>query len=174
MPAAERPSRVRGDRVSLAAARPDQLEADWLDEAAQAIAGRAEPCPLAARAADGDAIWWVRAETPRGRARVGAVAGRVAAVDGSACLIWTWLAVSAEWRGYGYGGAAVPLVERAGRRMGAGSVLAPLPPDNGVALYFWLRLGYVPEAALRPPPAARPTGVAEDALWMRREIGSGR
>ena len=160
--------------MSLSAASAERLGAGWLEEAARAIAGRGEPCPLAARAADGDAIWWLQAETPGGQATVGAAAARFVAAAGAACMVWTWLAVSGEWRGYGYGGASVPLLERAAGRMGAESALAPLPPDNGIALYFWLRLGYVPDASLRPPPAARPAGVADGALWMRREIGSGR
>ena len=102
------------------------------------------------------------------------MAGRVAEIAGGRCLVWSWLAVAGEWRGYGFGGAAVPLLERAAARRNAVEAVAPLPPDNGIALYFWLRLGYVPDAELRPPEAARPAGVAGDALWMRRRIGGAR
>ena len=168
------PERVRGERASLAAIRGDAPDAAWLEEAARAVAGRGEPCPLADRIADGDQAWWIRAETPRGREAVGAVAGRMAEIAGARCLVWSWLAVAGEWRGYGYGGAAVPLLERAAARRNAVEAVAPLPPDNGIALYFWLRLGYVPDAGLKPPEAARPAGVAGDALWMRRRIGGAR
>lgn len=165
-----RPRRLKGGRVSLAAVGPGELEAEWLPEAAQAIAGRAEPCRLEDRIAEGDQAWWIRAETPRGPEVVGAAAGRLAEVDGATRLVWSWLAVAAEWRGYGYGGASVPLLERAAARQNAVEAVAPLPPDNGIALYFWLRLGYVPDAGLRPPEAARPAGAAGDALWMRRRM----
>ena len=170
MSGALRPRRAASGRVSLAAVRTGELEADWLAEAAQAVAGRAEPCPLEDRIADGDQAWWIRAETPRGAEVVGAVAGRLAEIDGAPRLVWSWLAVAAEWRGYGYGGAAVPLLERAAARQNAVEAVAPLPPDNGIALYFWLRLGYVPDAGLKPPEAARPAGAAGDAVWMRRRM----
>ena len=59
-------------------------------------------------------------------------------------LVWSWLAVAADWRGFGYGGAAVPIVERAAMRLGATSGRALVPASNGIGLYFWLRLGYRP------------------------------
>lgn len=145
------------------------LAADWLDEAGQAVAGRGAPCHLQARIDDGDVAYWIYAEDEDRRA-VGAVSGRVTQLGGSAVLIWTWLAIAAEWRHFGYGGASVPLFERTAQMLGAETALVPLPPDNGVALYFWLRLGYVP---LRDPdllPADRPDAVPADAIWMQRSL----
>ena len=144
----------------------DPLNAPWLAEAAQAIAGRAAPCELSARLEAGDAGWWIEAETPAGRRIVGALSGRSV----GRCAVWTWLAAAAEWRHYGFGGAAVPLFEQAVRVGGAARAAAPLPRDNGVALYFWLRLGYAP---LREPllsPGEVPPGVSADAVWMVREL----
>jgi len=89
---------------------------------------------------------------------------------GSQALIWTWLAIDARWRAFGYGGAAVPLLEQAAHQAGAQLALAPLPPDNGVALYFWLRLGYTPLRSVAVDPDDRPKGVAPDALWMQRPL----
>ena len=174
------PDRASDGRVSLTRIRGEAVDAPWLAEAAQAIAGRSEPCPLNARLAAGDAAahaahsahaaWWIRAEIDGERQIVGALSGQIA----GARAVWTWLAVAAEWRHYGFGGAAVPLFERAARRLGAIQALAPLPRDNGVALYFWLRLGYVPQRApaldYALDEAELPPGIAPDAVWMRRPL----
>ncbi|MYE05966.1 MAG: GNAT family N-acetyltransferase [Chloroflexi bacterium] len=140
-----------------------------MEEAAQAIAGRADPCRLQDRLNDGDQGWWIIGD---GQV-VGALCSRLADLNSpvaSKAVIWTWLAIDARWRAYGYGGASVPLLERAAREAGASIALTPLPPDNGVALYFWLRLGYTPlrSVTLRSPDW--PDGVAPDALWMRRPL----
>ena len=160
------PDRIAGEQISLTRIRADAADAPWLEEAAQALAGRGEPCPLNARLESGDAGYWIRAETPNGPELVGALSGRIVGER----AVWTWLAAAAQWRHYGFGGAAVPLFERAAQQSGAREALVPLPRDNGVALYFWLRLGYVP--ARSPSLAADnlPPGVAPDAVWMRRPL----
>ena len=95
-----------------------------------------------------------------GRAGVaGALAARIDSSD--AGLIWTWLAVGAEWRALGLGGAAVPLLERVAVRLGARAARVTVPARNGVALYFWLRLGYQVRAAA-PWPLER------GGSWMVR------
>ncbi len=165
---------VEGDRASIApfdrdAGDGDVVEADWIDEAAQAIAGRASPCLLQDRLDDGDLGWWIRGDG----AIVGALCGKIvnlADPAASKALIWTWLAIDAKWRAYGYGGAAVPLFEQAAQQAGATVALAPLPPDNGVALYFWLRLGYTPVREVDVDQGDVPTGVSRDALWMQRPL----
>ena len=162
------PAQIRGPQVSLQAVQAEAIAADWLEEAAQAIAGRAAPCPLQARLDEGDAVFWIH-PLEQDSGAVGALSGRLADADGSRILIWTWLAIDAHWRHYGYGGASIPLFEDAARELGAVSAHVPLPSDNGVALYFWLRLGYVPD---RAPvlPRDLPAGVAADAIWMRRSL----
>ncbi len=165
------PVQVEGERATIRRFEGDVVEADWLEEAAQAIAGRAEPCRLQDRLDDGDQGWWILGDGQI----VGALCGKLADASSpvrSRALIWTWLAIDARWRAYGFGGAAVPLLEQAAQQIGATTALTPLPPDNGVALYFWLRLGYTP---LRSTPVNRgdwPTGVVPDALWMQRPFDS--
>ena len=160
------PERVADERVSISRMRGEAVDAPWLEEAAQAIAGRAEPCHLNARLESGDAGYWIGAETTDGQQIVGALSGRLAGDN----VIWTWLAVDADWRAFGFGGAAVPVFEQAAARLGAVRALVPLPRDNGVALYFWLRLGYVHERSPGVAPADIPPGVAPTSIWMRREF----
>ena len=64
----------------------------------------------------------------------------------------------------GYGGVAVTLIERAAKRGGLldGRVLAPA--NNGVALYFWLRLGYRPLADAAWPKPCEGTWMSRTAL----------
>jgi GNAT superfamily N-acetyltransferase len=55
-----------------------------------------------------------------------------------------WLALAAEQRGWGYGSEAVRQFEA---RHKAASFLAQIAARNGLALYFWLRMGYRPARA---------------------------
>ncbi|MCY3567175.1 MAG: hypothetical protein OXH38_01000 [Chloroflexi bacterium] len=163
------PTAVRGERAAIVPFADSNATGDWFEEAAQAIAGRREPCRIELRLAGGDQGWWIMADDEH----VGALCARLGvsgATPGSRAVIWTWLAVEARWRAYGYGGAAVPLLEAAACAAGATVALAPLPPDNGVALYFWLRLGYTPLRSVEVQADDWPAGVARDALWMQRSL----
>ena len=170
MEAAQWPQRVEGERTSLVRFA-EEPAAGWLAEAAQAIAGRAAPCRLEDRLAAGDVGWWIEGDGERVGALCGQLAPMTAETDDVA-LVWTWLAIAARWRAYGFGGAAVPLLEAAAAGLGASTALVPLPADNGVAFYFWLRLGYTP---IRTAPIAdpdRPAGLPADALWMTRPLST--
>ncbi len=173
--AATWPKVITGERASIRQMDAQTIDADWLDEAAQAIAGRGTPCRLRDRLDDGDQGWWILGENGESDTVVGALCGKLIAPTDSVtgrALVWTWLAIDARWRAYGYGGLAVPLLEQAAARLGATLALTPLPADNGVALYFWLRLGYVP---LRSAPVSMsdwPIGAAADALWMQRSLST--
>ncbi len=163
------PNTVQGPRATIHRFAKEPIEADWFAEAAQAITGRAAPCPIEHRLDDGDQGWWIHGDEQI----VGALCGRmIELLDGSdsVALVWTWLAIDARWRAYGFGGAAVPLLEQAALMAGARIALAPLPSDNGVALYFWLRLGYTPLRELAVGPQDWPSGLPNDALWMQRRI----
>ena len=165
------PIAVHGDRAAIVPVDDSIATVEWLEEAAQAIAGRSAPCRIGDRLADGDQAWSIMAED----SPVGALCARLGSTAQAArprpnAVIWTWLAIEARWRAYGYGGAAVPLLEDAARAAGATVALTPLPPDNGVALYFWLRLGYTPLRSVAVHADDWPNGVARDALWMQRSL----
>lgn len=152
------PATLRSRRVSLRALRaPDETPA-WLEEAEAAVRGAPPACPLLERVAEGDAAYWIRIRE-EGRAQT--VGALCAAQEGDA-LVWTWLAVEAARRAYGYGGAAVAPLERAAKRLGLRSARVLVPARNGTGLYFWLRLGYRPLGGERWPKAYRGT-------WMLRE-----
>jgi len=56
-----------------------------------------------------------------------------------------WVELTVEHRRGGLGVEAVRLLEvDAERRWGVRGVRAKVPVENGLALYFWLRLGYRP------------------------------
>ena len=114
----------------------------WLPEAERAVRSPKSPCLLGDRIAAADGVYWIDARLPKPTRQVGAFAARVDA----AALVWTWLAVDADWRAFGYGGAAVPVLERAALRAGCTNARVLTPQENGVGLYFWLRLGYRPIA----------------------------
>ena len=163
------PALVEGERASIRPFAGDAIDAPWLDEAAQAISGRGTPCQLQDRLDDGDQGWWIMGDGEV----VGALSGRLvelADTRSSRALVWTWLAIDARWRAYGFGGASAPLLEQAAQHAGASMALAPLPSDNGVAFYFWLRLGYTPLRSVPINLADYPTGIALDALWMQRQL----
>jgi RimJ/RimL family protein N-acetyltransferase len=52
-----------------------------------------------------------------------------------------WLGLSVAHRGWGYGSEAVRQFEKRHTRA---RLVAQIHPRNGLALYFWLRLGYRP------------------------------
>jgi GNAT superfamily N-acetyltransferase len=157
---------MRSRRLSLSAIASGALAKsapEWLAEAERSVLGAAPGCPLAERGQAGDALYWLRVarERPTGgreRRTVGALAAR----QEGEWLVWSWLAVDETLRAYGYGGAAVPIVERAAQRAGLVGARVLVPASNGVALYFWLRLGYRP---LAKGSWRRPY----EGTWMVRE-----
>ena len=154
------PARLRSRSVALSTLDPTAALPDWIEAAGLDVAGAAPPCLLTDAVARGDAAYWIRATTPQGRAVVGALAAQL---DGDA-LLWSWLAVQPPYRAYGFGAAAVALLERAAARLGATRAAVLAPAANGIALYFWLRLGY---AAGR----ARRRRSPRDGTWMSRTLG---
>ncbi|HKZ51107.1 MAG TPA: GNAT family N-acetyltransferase, partial [Dehalococcoidia bacterium] len=62
-------------------------------------------------------------------------------------LTFRFLVLAPEEQGRGLGSEAVLLLEAEARRRGlARRFRAQAAPDNGLVLYFWLRLGYRPLA----------------------------
>jgi len=178
------PRHLRSRRLLLRAVSPNDPASAWLPEAEIAVRGGGEACPLPrpTQPEDSDArgpgtqahnqneiAYWLRpAGQPSGQPgkaqpaahdAIGACAARID--DGD--LVWTWLAVGAEWRALGLGGAAVPIVERAALRLHGRRGRVLVPANNGIGLYFWLRLGYRPD-----PAAAWPKPV--EGTWMLRDL----
>ena len=158
---------MRSRRVSLSKIVAKTLATsapDWLAEAERAVLGADPGCSLSDQIHDGDAAYWIRVtrdrpDGSRERRTVGALAAR----QDNEWLVWQWLAVDVAMRAFGYGGASVPVVERAAKRVGLTGARVLVPASNGVALYFWLRLGYrpFPEGTWRRP---------YEGTWMVRNF----
>lgn len=82
-----------------------------------------------------------------------------------------FLAVQPERRFRGLGGEAGMAVERLAReRLAARRVYAGIPEGRGLAVYFWLRLGFRPLSSAAAPKT--PLGLAGESLpgiWMLRD-----
>ncbi len=63
------------------------------------------------------------------------------------------LGVRPEQRNLGFGSEAVFAVEEQARRAGVVRTVAPVALANGLAIYFWLRIGYCPRYPGGDPPA---------------------
>jgi GNAT superfamily N-acetyltransferase len=55
-----------------------------------------------------------------------------------------WIELEAGRRGWGHGSEAVRLLEDEARGRGVSQVTVEVPAGSGLAMYFWLRLGYRP------------------------------
>jgi acetyltransferase (GNAT) family protein len=81
-----------------------------------------------------------------------------------------FIAITPARRFSGLGGEAAVGIERWLRSHGAERVFAPVPDGRGLAVYFWLRLGY--RALLRveaPWPLSSLNDVAPEGIWMVRD-----
>lgn len=89
-------------------------------------------------------------------------------VPGGASVPFIAVAPAARFRGLG--GEAGLAVDRHLRRLGSLRVFAPVPEARGLAVYFWLRLGFRPLTASEAPWPVR--GLAAQPLpgiWMLRD-----
>jgi hypothetical protein len=81
-----------------------------------------------------------------------------------------FIVVDPERRYRGLGGEAALAIERHLRRsFGVKDVFAPVPDGRGLAVYFWLRVGYRPLLAAQAP--APVTGLKAEAvrgIWLHR------
>ena len=137
---------------------------EWLSEA---LAPDWTPPDLAPHVEAGEAVLISRVEGP-------AIGLAVAIKDlpelGWACVPLIGIALAERFRGLG-GEAGLALERRISECWGAPGVLAPVPEGRGLAVYFWLRLGYRP---LRRAEARWPlVGLNDKAgagIWMRRDL----
>jgi hypothetical protein len=82
-----------------------------------------------------------------------------------------FLAIDPVRRFRGLGGEAGLIIERHIRaRLGTTRFYAPIPDGRGLAVYFWLRLGYRPLVQLHSPgPLIGLTAIAPAGIWMLRD-----
>jgi GNAT superfamily N-acetyltransferase len=73
--------------------------------------------------------------------------GWIEAAESGGWLEIGWIELAAEQRGWGHGSEAVRLIEERAAERDVRRARALVPVGNGLALYFWLRLGYRPEGA---------------------------
>lgn len=85
--------------------------------------------------------------------------GRAAVTMDPAGLTIDALCIDEAHRGHGYGSEAARLLVQAAGAAGL-TVRASAPPDRGLAVYFWVRMG------LRPVPGEGPQG----GLWFERVV----
>lgn len=84
-----------------------------------------------------------------------------------------FLTVEPARRFRGLGGEAGIELERHLRRCGYERVYAPVPEGRGLAVYFWLRLGFRPLTIAESPKV--PLGLTADSkpgIWMLRDTSS--
>jgi GNAT superfamily N-acetyltransferase len=82
-----------------------------------------------------------------------------------------FIAVAPERRFRGLGGEAGLALERFLRdKFGVAAVYAPIPDWRGLAVYFWLRLGYAPcTSAQAPWPLAGLNEEPRPGIWLVRD-----
>jgi len=89
----------------------------------------------------------------------------------AACVPLIAIAPPQRFRGLG-GEAALAIEARILDRWGCAQVLAPVPEGRGLAVYFWLRLGYAPLIrSLAPWPLVGLNGRSVPGIWMGRDVG---
>ena len=81
-----------------------------------------------------------------------------------------FIAITPSRRFSGLGGEGAIGIERWLRQHGVGRVFAPVPDGRGLAVYFWLRLGYRALLRLEAPwPLSSLNDVNPEGIWMVRD-----
>ena len=81
-----------------------------------------------------------------------------------------FIAIDPARRFRGLGGEAGLALQRHLRRRGFGQVFAPVPDGHGLAVYFWLRLGYRPLPRAEVPwPLVGLAAESRPGIWLVRE-----
>jgi hypothetical protein len=98
-----------------------------------------------------------------------AVVALDAPVAGGASVPFISIAPERRFRGLG-GEAGLALERQLRRKLGIERIYAPVPDGRGLAVYFWLRLGYRPLTAGEAPwPLVGLNGVSAKGIWLVRE-----
>jgi hypothetical protein len=89
---------------------------------------------------------------------------------GATCVPFIAIDPVARFRGLG-GEAGLALERLTRERWQTQRVLAPVPERRGLAVYFWLRLGYRPLTRAEAPwPLVGLNGRAGPGIWMARDL----
>ena len=145
----EWPSKIRSKIVSLNSIKLEKIEDEspvWLSAAEKSILGTSEICSLESRLRANDIGYWIRPSNQTTTLNLtDPIVGAVSLRKKNRQLQWMWLAVDQSVRGWGYGASAVDTIERqAIKKNNLTDACVLVPINNGIALYFWLRLGYRP------------------------------
>jgi hypothetical protein len=157
--------RVASGRVGLSALQPEGLDSfsDWLTAA---LAPDWHPDDLCAAVEAGHGV---RFSDQQGDPIGLAVVLLDLPVKGAASLPFVAVAPSRRFRGLG-GEAALALERHLRVRHGVERLFAPVPDGRGLAVYFWLRLGYRPLSLRQAPgPLVGLTSEARPGIWLLRE-----
>jgi GNAT superfamily N-acetyltransferase len=134
----------RGDETTVAL----WFAETWRDVrglTSRAAAAPPEPDAWFANTAGGETALLIEVEgQPVGFVRFGVV--------GRECVLRE-LGVRPDRRNLGFGSEAVFAIEQQALRAGVTCGVAPVPLANGLAIYFWLRIGYCPRYPGGDPPA---------------------
>ena len=168
------PRHLRSKRLRLRAIDAsdfeDETKLDWLSAAEGEVLGAAHSTSLRARLCAGDAGYWIDLPAAPAAITIGACSVRLAGPTNDGDLVWCWLAIDPYYRARGLAAAAVMLVERAAARAGARRARVRVAAANGIALYFWLRLGYRPLAAPAESLDLRADELGDyPGTWMLRD-----
>ena len=94
---------------------------------------------------------------------------QVDAVAGAICIPFVGIDPTRRFRGLG-GEAGLAIERHLRAHLGAARFLAPIPDGRGLAVYFWLRLGYRPLLGSESPGAlVGLTSEAPAGIWMVRD-----
>jgi GNAT superfamily N-acetyltransferase len=155
---------IETSRLRLSALEPEALAvmASWLEAA---LAPDWSPKDLETMVADGNGV--LISDT-KGSAIGLAIVLPDEPTIGYAAV--PFLSIEPGRRFQGLGGEAGLALDRWLRGKGYGSVYAPVPDGRGLAVYFWLRLGFRP---LTSPQWPRPLiGLSQEpvrGIWMLRD-----
>ena len=133
----------------------------WLQEALEPEWSLAD---IEAGAARGEGALISLAE---GEAPVGLVAVREGPDAKAATVAFIGIEPGMRYRGLG-GEAALAIERRLRGGLAVDRVYAPVPETRGLALYFWLRLGYRPLLSSRAPAPPR-FATGDGGIWLLRD-----
>jgi hypothetical protein len=143
--------------MSIALRRQGAADAEWVDSWLPAVA-TALQCELTGRVGG-----MTRSIITRDGSRIGLIAHRM--LSDTAAII-ELVATPAALARRGAGMQAAALLEASLRKRGVRTIYAPAPEVHGIAMYFWIRLGY------RPLMRGEWPEVREGTVWLRREIAA--